>query len=258
MLESFADLADLKSPHMAGHSRGVANLAAAAARASRLPEADVIALRRAGLIHDLGRLGVSNAIWDKPGRLTGTELEHVRLHPYLTERMLAHLDALAVSREIAGRHHERLDGSGYPHRLTAVSLTPLDRILAAADAYHAMTEPRPYRDALASDLIRERLQADVRAGRLDGDAVSAVLRAAGQRAPARRTWPNGLTAREVEVLGLVARGHSNREIATRLTVTPKTVANHIEHVYTKIDVSSRAAATLFATRHGLVGSYEST
>ena len=101
------------------------------------------------------------------------------------------------------------------------------------------------------------VQADVRAGRLDGDAVNAVLAAAGQRAPARREWPAGLTAREVEVLGLVARGHTNREVAQVLVMSPKTVSNHVEHIYHKIDVTSRAGATLFATRHGLTGSYES-
>ncbi len=251
-----ADLADLKSPHFAGHSRGVANLAAEAARLWRLSDADVATIRRAGLLHDLGRLGVSNTIWDKHGRLSGSEVEHVRIHPYLTERMLAGVSALAASREVAGRHHERLDGSGYPRSLTGASLQALDRLLATADAYHAMSEPRPYREALTPDQAASELAADVRAGRLDGDAVAVVLKAAGQRTAVRRAWPNGLTAREVEVLALLARGKSNRQIADRLTVTPKTVANHIEHVYTKIGVSSRAAATLFASQRGLVGAFE--
>ncbi len=256
VLEAMADLADLKSPHFAGHSRGVANLAAEAARLSGLPDPEVDTVRRAGLLHDLGRLGVSNAIWDKPGTLTAAEREHVRIHPYLTERMLAGVDALAASREVAGRHHERLDGSGYPRGLTAAWLRPLDRLLAAADAYHAMSEPRPYRDALTAPQAATELTAEVRAGRLDGDAVTVVLKAAGQRSTARRAWPNGLTAREVEVLGLLARGHTNRQIAERLTVTPKTIANHAEHIYTKIGVTSRAAATLFASQHGLVGAFE--
>jgi HD-GYP domain-containing protein (c-di-GMP phosphodiesterase class II)/DNA-binding CsgD family transcriptional regulator len=256
VLEAMADLADLKSPHFAGHSRGVANLAAEAARLWRLPATDIAIVRRAGLLHDLGRLGVSNTIWDKPGPLTRSEQEHVRIHPYLTDRMLAGVAALAASREVAGRHHERLDGSGYPRGLTAASLRPLDRLLAAADAYHAMSEPRPYREALPPDRAAAELTADVRAGRLDGDAVAAVLKAAGQRTTVRRTWPNGLTAREVEVLGLLARGRTNRQIADRLTVAPKTVSNHVEHVYLKIGVSSRAAATLFAAQHGLVGAFE--
>ncbi len=256
VLEAMADLVDMKSPHMAGHSRGVANLAAEAARTSGLGAPDVSDLRRAGFVHDLGRLGISNAIWDKPGPLTGAERERVRLHPYLTDRMLAGQSALGQVRSLAARHHERLDGSGYPRGLAGAELSPADRILAAADVYHAMTEPRPHRAALSSEVAAAELRAEVKAGRLDGDAVNAVLGAAGHRAPPRRDWPGGLTAREVEVLGLLARGRSNKEIAQELVVTPKTVSSHIEHIYSKIDVSSRAAATLFATQHGLVGSYE--
>jgi response regulator RpfG family c-di-GMP phosphodiesterase len=114
VLEGMADLVDLKSPYLAGHSRGVANLAEEAARRSGMPEDDVRTLRRGALVHDLGRLGVSNSIWDKPAALGDAELERVRLHPYLTDRMLARVAALSRSREIASRHHERLDGSGYP------------------------------------------------------------------------------------------------------------------------------------------------
>src|SRR4029077_17622549 len=233
--------------------RGVANLVGEAARVSGRGEEDVRTLRRAALIHDLGRLGVSNAIWDKEGALTEAESERIRLHPYLTDRMLARVTALGGSREIASRHHERLDGSGYPRGLTAVSLTPSDRLLAAADVYHAMTEPRPHRPALDPDHAATAIRGEVRAGRLDAAAVNAVLRAAGHRAPARREGPAGLTVREVEVLSLVARGLANKEVARRLGVTPKTVANHVEHIYMKIGVSSRAAATLYATQHGLVG-----
>ena len=100
------------------------------------------------------------------------------------------------------------------------------------------------------------LRAEVRAGRLAGDAVDAVLGAAGHRAPARREWPAGLTAREVEMLGCSPAGNSNRQIARRLSITPKTVSNHVEHIYTKTGVSSRAAVALFATRNGLTGAYE--
>jgi HD-GYP domain-containing protein (c-di-GMP phosphodiesterase class II) len=256
VLAAMADLVDLKSPYLAGHSRGVASLAEAAARIAGLSEEDAVAIRRAGLVHDLGRLGVSNTVWDRPGSLTEAEIERVRLHPYLTDRMLARVPALRRSREIAARHHERLDGSGYPSGLGAAALTTPDRLLAAADVYHALTEPRPHRDALDPDRAAAHLRGEARAGRLDGDAVQSVLRAAGQRAPARRDWPAGLTAREVEVLGLLARGRANKQIAARLGVTPKTVANHIEHIYAKISVSSRAAATLYATQHGLLGSFE--
>jgi HD-GYP domain-containing protein (c-di-GMP phosphodiesterase class II) len=257
VLDAMADLVDMKSPYLAGHSRGVANLTAAAARAAGYPDDEVRVLRRAGLIHDLGRLGVSNAIWDKPGPLTEAEHERVRLHPYLTDRMLARVSALGRSREIAARHHERLDGSGYPRGLTAAALTPPDRLLAAADVYHAMTEPRPHRAPLGPGHAAGELRAEVTGGRLDSDAVEAVLAAAGHRVPARRVWPGGLTTREVEVLGLLARGHSNRDIARRLVITPKTAMNHVEHIYAKLGVSSRAAATLYATQHGLIGTFES-
>jgi DNA-binding CsgD family transcriptional regulator len=112
-----------------------------------------------------------------------------------------------------------------------------------------MSEPRPYRPAREADRITAKMRGDVTAGRLDGDAVNAVFRAAGQRAPARRSGIAGLTAREIEVLVLIARGHPNKEIARRLSITPKTVSNHVEHVYAKLGIASRAAATLYATQH---------
>jgi HD-GYP domain-containing protein (c-di-GMP phosphodiesterase class II) len=257
VLEATADLVDMKSPFTAGHSRGVGNLAAEAARVSALSTEDAVALRRAGYVHGLGRLGISNTIWDKPGPLTVAELERVRLHPYLTDRVLAGLPSLRRVRMLATRNRERLDGSGYPAGLSASELSAPDRLLAAADSYHAMTEPRAHRDALTPDAAAAGLRAEVKAGRLDGDAVNAVLKAAGHRAPSRREWPAGLTAREVEVLSLLARGLQNKEIARRLVVTPRTVATHVEHIYAKLGVSSRAGATFFATQHGLVGSFES-
>jgi HD-GYP domain-containing protein (c-di-GMP phosphodiesterase class II) len=257
-LAAMGDLVDMKSPQMSGHSRGVANPGGEAGRISGLAGDELVALRRAGFLHDLGRLGVSNAIWDKPGPLTPAEMERARLHPYLTDRMLAGVPALARSRELAANHHERLDGSGYPRGIGATLLTPADRLLAAADVYHAMTEPRAHRPAKPETEAADELRSEARAGRLDGDAVNSVLKAAGHRVGARRERPAGLTAREVEVLGLLARGYSNKQIAERLVVTPKTVSNHLEHIYVKIDVSSGASATHFAMLHGLVGSFEAT
>jgi HD-GYP domain-containing protein (c-di-GMP phosphodiesterase class II) len=252
ILEAIADFVDLKSPYTIGHSRGVANLAADAARIYGLPNDVAVTIRRAGLVHDLGRLGVSNAIWDKRGSLTQAEIERVRLHPYLSERMLAFSPALAPLGAIAVQHHERLDGSGYPRGLSGEAITTAGRILAAADAYHAMTELRPHRPACSPEGAAAELHAEVTAGRLDGDAASAVLRAAGHRVRAQRDWPAGLTSREVEVLKLVACGFSNKEIAEQLTISRKTAGNHVDHIYQKIGASSRARAGLFAMQHGLM------
>ncbi len=115
-----------------------------------------------------------------------------------------------------------------------------------------MREPRPYRAARPAADAAAELQADVRAGRLDADAVGAVLEAAGHRVTRRRTAVAGLTAREVEVLILLARGASNKQIAADLVITPKTAGNHVEHIYAKIGASSRAAAAMFAVQHGLL------
>jgi HD-GYP domain-containing protein (c-di-GMP phosphodiesterase class II) len=256
-LEAIADFADLKSPYTMGHSRGVADLAAEAGRHHCLSDDESALVRRAGLVHDLGRLGISNAIWDKQGPLTAVERERVRLHPYLTERILSASSVLAPLGALASQHHERLDGSGYPRGLRANMLSPSARILAAADVYRAMLEPRPHRGARSATEAAAELLAEVREGRLDGDVVDAVLRAAGHEVTRRPERPAGLTPREVEILRLLARGLLNKEIARRLQITPKTVGNHVEHIYAKIGVSSRAAAGLFATEHGLLAVGES-
>ena len=251
-LEAIANFVDVKSPYTLAHSCAVADLAAGAAAACGMPGSDVVDVRRAGLLHDLGRLGVSNAVWDKRGPLSPAEVERVRLHPYLTERMLASSMALAPLGAIAIQHHERLDGSGYPRGISGDALSPAGRILAAADVYRAKVEPRPHRGELAPEDAASHLRSEVRAGRLDHDAVAEVLRTAGHPAGRRSDWAGGLTTREVEVLRLVARGFSTREIADRLVISRKTVSNHVEHIYRKIGVSNRARASLFAVQHGLL------
>jgi HD-GYP domain-containing protein (c-di-GMP phosphodiesterase class II) len=251
-LEAIADFIDLKSPYTLGHSRSVADLAGAAARVLGLPDEDCVAVRRAGLVHDLGRLGVPNSIWDKHGPLTRSEMERVRLHPYLSERMLSSAHALAPLAAIAVEHHERMDGSGYPRGLNHASISVAGRVLGAADCYAASTEPRPHRAQLAAEEAAAALRSHVRQGRLDADAVQAVLEAAGHRTRRRRELPAGLTAREVEVLRLLTRGLSNRDIAEKLTISRKTAGSHIEHIYTKTGVRNRAGASLFAMRHGLM------
>jgi HD-GYP domain-containing protein (c-di-GMP phosphodiesterase class II) len=249
---AIADFVDLKSPYMLGHARGVAELVGEAGAKVGLDDAEIVQLRRAGVVHGLGRLGVSNAIWDKQGPLGAGERERVRMHPYLTERMLCQSEALAPLGVIAVAVRERLDGSGYPRRLSGAGISMPARVLGAADVYQAMREPRPYREALAPEDAAAELRGEVKAGRMDGDAVEAVLGAAGHRVSRRREGPAGLTAREVDVLRLVSRGMPAKEIAARLVISPKTARNHIEHIYTKIGVSNRAGASLFALQHGLL------
>ncbi|HEY1510241.1 MAG TPA: HD domain-containing phosphohydrolase [Solirubrobacteraceae bacterium] len=251
-LLAIANFVDLKSPYTLGHASAVAGLVAEAGVQLGLPDGDRRVLRRAGLVHDLGRLGISNAIWDKPGPLAAGEWERVRLHPYLTNRMLRQSEPLAPLGTIALQHRERLDGSGYPSGLAGAAISRPGRLLGAADAYQAMCEPRPYRAALPATDAAIELRTEVKAGRLDAESVEAVLGAAGHRVRRRRAGPAGLTPREVEVLRLLARGSSNKQIALQLVISPKTVANHVEHIYTKIGASTRAAASLFAMHHGLL------
>jgi HD-GYP domain-containing protein (c-di-GMP phosphodiesterase class II) len=252
VLRAFADFVDLKSPHTRGHSPAVADLVEGAARHARLSESEVSTLRRAALVHDLGKAGIPNGIWDKPGPLSRIEWERVRLHPYLSERILSYAGPLASLATLAGAHHERLDGSGYYRGSTAAHLTPAACILAAANAYQALTQERPYRSALPPADAAKQLAAEADGGRLDGKAVQCVLAAAGHDHVRRHAWPAGLSEREVEVLRLIARGASYKEVAGRLFISPKTAEHHIEHIYAKIGVSSRAAAALFAMEHSLL------
>jgi HD-GYP domain-containing protein (c-di-GMP phosphodiesterase class II) len=252
---AFAALTGLKSPWLREHSTEVADLAESAAWHLRLPGAVVTLLRRAALAHDLGRVGVSNAIWEKAGPLGFGEWERVRLHPHFTERAFAQSQELAPIGILAGSHHERLDGSGYHRGTRAPGLGQAARILAAADCYAAMREPRPYRPALAATEAEAELMQEAAAGRLDPAAVDAVLVAAGHRVPHRpRELPSGLTQRELEILLVLARGKSNQQIAADLSISAKTVGNHVQHVYEKTGVRSRAAATLWAFEHDLVRS----
>jgi HD-GYP domain-containing protein (c-di-GMP phosphodiesterase class II) len=247
-----ADFADMKSGYTMGHSRGVSALACEAARLCGLDEATVRTVQRAGLVHDLGRVTVSAGIWDKAGALSDAEWEKVRLHAYYTERILSRAEALADAARIAGMHHERLDGSGYHRNARAEALPTASRILAAADTFRTKIELRPHREQLTTEQAGEHLEREAEAGRLDRSAVRAVLTAAGQPPPRRGTWPAGLTDREVEVLALLSRGLTMKEIATHLVIAPKTVDAHVQHIYAKLEVRTRSGARLFAMEHGLV------
>jgi HD-GYP domain-containing protein (c-di-GMP phosphodiesterase class II) len=252
-LAAFADFSDLKSPLRLGHSRGVAGLAAQAGVTLGLPAGHVVMLRRAALVHDIGMIGVPSGVWDEPGKWSISQRERARTHPYLTERMLARTPLLAEVGHCASLHHERLDGSGYPHGLRGGAIALPARILGAADVYNALRQPRPHRPPMGASDAERTMREEVRAGRLDGEAVQAVLKAAGHRPRRRASLPSGLTAREAEVLVRLGRGRSNPEIAAELQVSRKTVSSHLEHIYAKLGVKTRTEAALFAMRHGLTG-----
>ncbi len=250
----FAEFTDLKAPFLMGHSQAVAELAAAGAGVVGLGPEETSAVRRAGLLHDVGRLGVPNGIWEKPGALTSPERERVRLHPYYTERILARTAVFAPVAVNAACHHERVDGSGYHRGVGASQLSVEARLLAAADAYDALTHERPYRRPLDSSRARAELRTGVENGGLDQRATNAVLEAAGARpVRVREAWPAGLSDREVEVLRFLARGKTNRQIASELVISQKTVGRHVENIYTKTGLSTRAGAALFASEHELLG-----
>jgi HD-GYP domain-containing protein (c-di-GMP phosphodiesterase class II)/DNA-binding CsgD family transcriptional regulator len=260
-LEAIGDFCDLRCTFFAGHARATAGLVAAAGGLLGLTADEVTATRRAALVHDVGRMGVPGSVWGKPGPLTAGEHERMRMHAYFVERIFSRPEPLRRVGLLAAMHHERQDGSGY-HRGVAGPMIPVPaRLLAAADAYDAMTQPRPYRPARTQDDAARQLRADAAQGRLDAAATEAVLCAAGQGAgPAptgvpQRALPDGpseLTPRESEVLRLLAEGMTNKGIARRLAISPKTVGNHVEHIYGKLEVSNRAGAAMQAMRLGLL------
>ncbi|MEO7588679.1 MAG: HD domain-containing phosphohydrolase [Arachnia sp.] len=247
---AIGDFVDLKCPFTLGHSRAVAALASSAGESLGVAAGDVRTLRRAGHLHDLGRLGISNQVWSNPAGLNSSEWERVRMHPYLTERVLDRIPGLGAVCAVARAHHEHLDGTGYPLGLSGSMLGQSERILAAAVAYQSALEPRPYRAELDPQQAMVRLRSRSASGALDPDCVEAVLGAGGHRR-LRHRRDDLLTPREREILCLVARGLSNRQIAERLVLSEKTVRNHVERTYTKIGASNRVGASLYALEHGL-------
>jgi len=250
-LAAVASFADLKSKYTRGHSAAVAELASGGARQMRLGAAAERDVRRAGLLHDIGRVAVSAGLWDKPGPLTDVEREKIRMHTYVGERVLACATSLASVAEIATLAHERLDGTGYHRRLSAASCPPAARLLAASDVYRALVEERPHRPARSADAAAAEISRMAAAGSLCPDASRAVLEAAGHASP-RVVRASGLTDREVEVLRLLARGLTNKEIASALDISTKTAGHHVQHVFEKLGVTTRSAAAVCAMHSGVI------
>lgn len=271
VLSAMADFADLKSNYTRGHSRAVAELAAATALRLGLAHQTALLARRAGLLHDIGRVVVSAGIWDKPARLTDAERESVRLHTYAGERILARSRALATISEVAVSAHERVDGSGYHRRVAGDACVAAARVLAAADVYCALTEQRPQRAAFTPRVAAQMLEEMATRRALCPDAVAAVLQVTGQAPPTPNrqgsTATNSesaathskaadvLTQREVEVLALVTRGMTNKEIASALQISVKTAGRHLENVFAKLGVTTRSAAAVWAMQNGVAGKH---
>ncbi len=265
---AFADFADLKSFYTAGHSRRVAALAERMASALGRPAADLVTVRRAALLHDLGRVAVPSFILQKPEeRLTDAERETLRLHPYHAERILARVPAFAAAVPLVGMHQERPDGRGYYRGLCQADIPLGARVIAIADRFDELTHPGPERPALDVESALARMQAEVGTG-LCPEAFPALLTALKRPAPApaaalpdavgaepgagRGPRPANLTDREVEVLRLLSTGASRREMARALSVSEHTVRHHLSHIYDKIGVRTRVAATLFAIERSLL------
>ncbi len=250
---AIADMIDMRMPFTYGHSRAVAALADAAATRMGLPAGDIRDIRWAAYVHDIGELAVPVSTWMRAGALSERETDAARLHPYHGDRALAALGA--GGRSVAAlvlRHHERLDGSGYHRYVRGTDLSPSARILAAAEAFQTAREVRPYRAALSDAAAAARLRIATADEKLDAEAVEAVLASAGQssRRPVER--PAGLTPRETEVLRLIAAGNTAKSAARALKIAPKTADNHIQNLYSKLGVSTRAAAALYAVERGIV------
>lgn len=243
LARTFARYVDLKSTYTLGHSVAVGRLVADSGAGGTAVQA--------ALLHDLGRCGVPNALWDRPGPLSPVDRARVAEHAWHTERILR-ADAVTLPlAEIAARHHERLDGSGYPRQSRSADLSEEARVLGAADVFVALLSPRPWRPALRLEDAVRTLSEEAGAHRLDRRAVDAVLAAAGLPRT-RRALPDGLSPREAEALAWAARGLSNKEIGARLGVSPVTVKNHLLRAYDKTGVRTRAAAALYAVRNELI------
>lgn len=251
-LRTMGHVADLRSACRRGHADAVATLARGAARELGLAAETVELVERAGFVHDIGTVVVSTLIWNKPGALTEPERERVRLHAYIGERLLARAPVLAPLAAIAITAHERLDGGGYHRCTNASGLSTEARVLAAADVYRALTERRAYRRALAPRDAAALVQEEVRAGKLCGSAAAAVLASAGQSPAAPAPVSGALTARELEVVALLVRGMSNKEISRELGVAASTAGHHVERIFIKLGVRTRAAAAVLALQRGLV------
>ncbi|MBI2765459.1 MAG: HD domain-containing protein [Chloroflexi bacterium] len=249
--EVLADFADVKARSIWNHSLLVAETAAGVARRLGLPAAEAGRIRRAALVHDLGKAAVPVGILDKGEALTAEERDRFCLHPYYTERALSRIEPLRELAADAGAHHEHLDGSGYHRQLSRDRIPLGGRVLAVADQFSLRSRGPDGSDPSRALEDMRRLVGS----QLDPDCYDALVASLGGGPlprPGRPKVAGNLTDREVEVLRLLCEGGSNRDIAKILVVSSKTVEHHLEHIYGKLGVTSRTAASVFAVQNSLV------
>jgi response regulator RpfG family c-di-GMP phosphodiesterase/DNA-binding CsgD family transcriptional regulator len=253
-LELIADVIDLKLPWMTGFSRRVADAATLCARGLGLGEAEQQRVHRAALIHGIGRASVPNQVWDSPGARSEADSERLRLVPYWTERAARRIGSLRAEAEIASFVDERLDGSGFFRGAKGPSIDIEGRVLAAAAHWVLLRTGRPGQPALSDADAVIALQREAELGRLDATAVAVLTGHRDQQAPPVASSETAalLSGREVEVLGRISLGESNKEAARVLGISPSTVRAHLENIFRKLSCSTRAAATLKAMTLGLL------
>ena len=248
---AFARYADLKSPFTLAHSTAVASLVDRACAAMGTSEDERVRARHAALVHDVGRVAVSNGVWDSREPLGALEWEQIRSHASHTHRVLSLFEHTRALADIAASAHERTDESGYPAQRAPTTVA--SRLLAACDVAVALGEARAHRPAMSAAARRAHLHEESKRGALDRASVDCVLALLDGRPVAPSSAPSPLSEREIAVLALLARGSSNKEIAAELGISPKTVQHHVAHVYEKTGVRSRAAAALYAVERGWAG-----
>ncbi|MBA3468352.1 MAG: response regulator [Herpetosiphonaceae bacterium] len=279
ILARLALAAEYRDDNTGHHTQRVGRIAALLATSLGLPEAEILLLRRAAPLHDVGKIGIPDHILLKPGRLTTAEFEIMRTHTTIGAHILKdnHVPLLHLAETIALTHHERWDGTGYPHGIAGEAIPLVGRIVAVSDAYDTLTHERPYKHAWSSqeaiaeiekqngtqfdpDVVKVFLQlANANHFRETKDRPEGVIlnnaRLSGVQAPVTSNLsplPEHLTPREYEVLQLLSQGQTNREIAQALIVSVGTVKVHVEHILGKLGVNDRTHAAVRAFELGLL------
>ncbi|MCC5815221.1 MAG: HD domain-containing protein [Leptospira sp.] len=251
--EVFGKMVDLKSQFTVNHSSQVCELAIKIAESLSLDENEMDSLKLAAYLKDLGMLSIPNQIIESKSSLKISEKESIRLHPYTTMRILSPTNLPTAVSEIAGTHHERLDGSGYHRSLKDSGISKSSRVLAVADQIVAMRSNRSYRKAFSETELKKEIYKDVKDGKLCKNTVDAGLESLGyyiKKSKPKNSF--GLTEREIEVLQKISQGLTNPEIAKEFKLSPRTIQHHSIHIYNKMGVSSRAGATLLAIQNGII------